>query len=255
MAKLTLEVPTVGEKNTVAEPKVDTALKAIETWANGEVGTANIAAENVSEAMLTKALQEKLTTKIGLTLELKNESFEAVAEKWYIQEKEGATITLPKPTANRMIAVTCANTIKAFKLKPLEGKIYSGLHPAGATVVEVTESASLIVEATGINWFVLAGEEKREQAYSAQTARTLGTEYEPSATRPTFVTLEIVTNGEVRSSASLFVGGVRMGGVQLSKPAEGNATGMASFICPPGLKWKAENVVGSPTVNSSYLTL
>ncbi len=42
MAELKLTIPSTGEKNTVAEPKVDTALTTIRTWANGEVGAVNM---------------------------------------------------------------------------------------------------------------------------------------------------------------------------------------------------------------------
>src|SRR5947207_3956161 len=63
MAKLTLSVPVVGEKRSIAEPKVDTALKEVETWANGNIGSNNIEAKGVTEAMLSTAVQTLLNEK------------------------------------------------------------------------------------------------------------------------------------------------------------------------------------------------
>lgn len=63
MAKLTLSVPIIGEKRTTAEPKVDTALSAIETWANGGVGLENLENAGVTEAKLSAAVQTLLNEK------------------------------------------------------------------------------------------------------------------------------------------------------------------------------------------------
>jgi hypothetical protein len=88
--------------------------------------------------------------------------------------------------------------------------------------------------------------------YSAQvTTRTVGVEYEPSATRPTFVSLELTAAaGAGRVTAS--VGGVRISSMSY---LEGVTFGF-SLIVPPALKWKFTNLSGAnPTIASSYLSL
>jgi hypothetical protein len=215
MTKLTLAVPSTGEKNTVAEPKVDTALKAIETWANGEVGTGNIPAEVLTEAMLVKALQEKLTTKLGLKLQIKNESLEGVSEVFYEMEKESSTLTLPAPTLNRMIGIGTNSIINAVKVTASSGKIFTPQHSAGATTVEVTKLSPIIVLADGSNWLRIAGEEKSEQTYKEKTLTKAEAEagFVLSATRTVFLS----TGSEVTS-----IGGA---------PVKGGGTG---WRIPPG---------------------
>jgi hypothetical protein len=91
--------------------------------------------------------------------------------------------------------------------------------------------------------------------YQAQVTRSAGTEYEPSPTRPTFVVLELADNGEAAHRISVQVGGVTIGNLENLAPAAiGRKT--ISFICPPGVKWKATNVDGTGIVlMSSYLPL
>lgn len=89
------------------------------------------------------------------------------------------------------------------------------------------------------------------QVYGAQTSRQRSTkagenEYEPSASRPTLVVLEVAGS----ASLSIEVGGV----VIASVIAASATTTVATFIVPAGKKWKM--VSASPVgVNSSYLTL
>lgn len=251
MAKLAITPPSVGEKDSVAEPKVGTALQAVETWANGNVGANNIEAKGITEAMLATVLVEKLTTKLGMTTEAKNESLTGVSEKLYIMEKEASTLTLPAPTLNRVIGITCANSINAVKITCSEGKVFSKLHPAGATTVEVTTSSGIVVEATGSNWFVIAGGEKATDISGARTARVVGTEYEPSATRPT----QVIVTIELGAAA---VGEVLVGGVQVSLLKNANVAAIVipiTFVCPPAVLWKVVQGSGTITIASSYLLL
>lgn len=227
MAKLTLSIPVVGEKNSVADPKITTALQVIEKWANGEVGTTSIEAKAITEALLSVGVVEKLTTKIGLNLEKQNASLEGVAEKLYVMEKEGSTLTLPTPTLNRMIGITCASSINAVKVTAVSGKIFSGLNQAGATTVEVTKAETIIVEATGANWVRIAGEEKPEAKYVIKTYTKAEIEagVEPSATRRAEVIIYPPSSGVFVFNG---IGGVVTPVVPANTP----------FIVPPGQTWK-----------------
>ena len=97
------------------------------------------------------------------------------------------------------------------------------------------------------------------QVYGAKTEKTSGTEYEPSASRPTFVVLTAENPGVGSGDNIAMV--VYVGGVIVCE-AEGNggaviATVTASIIVPAGKKWKATIAasVGSPKVFASYLPL
>lgn len=236
MSKLVLTVPTVGELNTVAEPKVDVALAAIETWANGNVGTNNIAAENVTEAMLAKAVQEKLGTKIGLTFKEITLSAEVATTEFIYANKTGITATLPAPTANRMIAVFCGGSATSVKVTCSSGKIY-GDYTEGATTVTLTTYQHILVIASGEHWFIMAGEPKREQKYAAkkeysQAEAEAGVE--TSATRLSYV----VFSGNVPST-------LEIGGVEVP-------TTTRAYLIPPGQKWKT---TGAPSLSVSVLLL
>jgi hypothetical protein len=156
MALLKYLVPATGEDNTSAEPKVDVALAEILKVVNGELTTANLeAGAGITEGQLAAAVQEKLVTKLGLIVTLSNASLTATNEHLYLMEKEGSTLELPTPTANRMVGISCAPGVAAVKLKASSGKIYSGPNPTGATTVEVTTGETLLAVATGANWLLI----------------------------------------------------------------------------------------------------
>jgi hypothetical protein len=71
MTTLKYSVPSIGEKNTVAEPKVDTALSEIKTVVNGEINNENIKEEGIEKKKLSAALQAELASFVGLPLESK----------------------------------------------------------------------------------------------------------------------------------------------------------------------------------------
>ncbi len=208
MTKLTLAVPSVGEKNTVAEPKVDIALKRIEEWANGEVGTANITAEAITEAMLAKGLQEKLVTNVGLTYATSAVSLEGVSGKFYDMSGAGTTLTLPKPIANRLIGVFNNSVGAAVKVKASEGKIY-GDFTEEVTEVSLTLRQHLLLFGSGGYWLIIAGEPKREQTYTAvknYSKAEMEAGVEPSASRTAVVEI-------VGGITGLTVAGVSVEGV------------------------------------------
>lgn len=243
MAKLTLARPTVGEKNTSAEPKVDTALANIETWANGEVGTGNIEAGSVTEGMLVTAVQEKLGGTI-FGLAHKASAISASVANGELLEMTGATTTatLPAATKGRVCGVYAAAA--GIKVKTAAGVI-AGDFITGQATIQLELNQHVVLEAEGTNWRIIAGEPKREQVYGTLVEREGFTEYEPSATRATFVVL----SREGANVTRIVVGGVAVTPNASVIPG----SQIVSFLCPAGVKWKA----CQPTEKlfSSYLPL
>jgi hypothetical protein len=83
--------------------------------------------------------------------------------------------------------------------------------------------------------------------YGAQIERVHNTEYEPSATRPTFVTLEW--------SATSNIAQVRVAGTQIGSFYNASLTTYTfGFLVPPSKKWRILGE-GLSEIRSSYLTL
>ncbi len=90
----------------------------------------------------------------------------------------------------------------------------------------------------------------------AMTARAANTNFEPSATRPTFVTATTFSANAASMVRALFqVGGVEICSAQIEGSGSEKQRTVVSFLVPPALKWKWEAAVGSPEVFSSYLIL
>ena len=75
MTTLSITKPVVGQKNTVAEPAVGTALSVIEAWANGNIDNTNLkaktAAANLGEHEVTETmLSAEVQTKLNSTVEI-----------------------------------------------------------------------------------------------------------------------------------------------------------------------------------------
>lgn len=75
MSILSLILPEIGKPDFTEDPKVNTALTTIETWANGEIdGTNNIKAEGITtasikgEAVTTAKIKEEAVTNKKLEL-------------------------------------------------------------------------------------------------------------------------------------------------------------------------------------------
>lgn len=85
-----------------------------------------------------------------------------------------------------------------------------------------------------------------ENSYGGQVLRSVNTEYEPSATRPVFVVLQMAVEPSK-------INVVIVGNVQIGAFDNGEGQGTFSFICPPKQKWKVtENGSG---LKSSYLIM
>lgn len=237
MTKLTITPPSTGELNTVADPKVVTALQAIEAWANGSVGTNNIEAGSVTEAMLSTAVQTLLGKAVsGLTFAERTTSVEAASGELVYANKTAITITLPAPTVGRSIAVFCGGSATSVKVTCSSGKIY-GDFTEGATTVTLTTYQHLRVVASGEHWFIESGEPKKEAVYStgfkAYSEAEAVAGVAPSATRMAYVVFK-------GGSGSLEIGGVKMlnlsGGV------------VTMYLIPPGQKWKSNAALETQTL-------
>jgi hypothetical protein len=139
MAKVSLVLPVIKEKRTTAEPKVDTALQALETWANGNVGLENMENKGVLEEKLSTALQTKVNEKTaGGTMK---KSIIATEE-----ERTSAvfgTLTTPdevevEMVANGLIAVWFQATWQESVAKTANAALYMN---ANALVITKTTSA------------------------------------------------------------------------------------------------------------------
>lgn len=169
------------------------------------------------------------------------------------QNTSAATFTLPAASANIIIGIYCGGGALSAKVTTSGGAFIFGDFITGSTAtIALTTYQHVTLTSDGTNWFIVAGEPKREQVYSARAKGTSGKEEEPSATRPTQVILEGFNKGA-------FAMIVEVGGVVLTDattPAEasgGNSGQVVSFICPPGIKWKATLSAG--TLEYSYLQL
>ncbi len=175
MSKLSYVIPSTGQKNTVAEPAVDTALTSIQTWANGEIGTGNIEAGTVTEAMLAAAVQTLLNVKSAgsLTVVKKNEaSFSVATGEWVIMEKESSEVKLPAASANRILAVTCANGINAITIKAPVAKTIFGDFLVEETTIVLGKNQHVLLQADGTNWNILAGEPRRTRTMNGPITYT-----------------------------------------------------------------------------------
>ncbi|HXJ92632.1 MAG TPA: hypothetical protein VMT20_07090 [Terriglobia bacterium] len=233
MTSISLEIPTVGEKNTVAEPKVGNSIKKVEEFLNSNKldGATNIKSESIKESNLETTLQEAINKAFaGLTFEQKNASFTAVSGKLYEQIKNSSTVTLPAPTANRYIGIFVGSGTTGVKVKCESGKLY-GDAVVGATEVALAGNQHLLVEANGTNWLILAGEVMSEAKYVAIKTLTkveAEAEVEVSASRPAQVQLIPKEN-----SCAVEVSGISLG------TFTGNSATQLTFRLNPGQKFKA----------------
>lgn len=220
----------------------------------GGVGKVNLGATDFNE----------LATKLNTIF---NEKFLVVKTSAVeITAKAGELVEMTLPSTVNLPKAAAANTtIGVFAAaSPIVVKTTSGEHIWGDFLGEVATSCKLllfqhiIVQYDGTRWLIVAGQPTNENVYGAQTSRAFGTEYEPSANRPTFVT---VVSEKVGAGAPKLVLFIKIGGVLthqqsiLNNAEEGDYVCL-SFICPPKVKWKAEQGAGGEaTLLSSYLTM
>lgn len=168
----------------------------------------------------------------------------------------GSTATLPAATAGQLIGVFAGVTASGVVKITSPSPIYGDFTDAATTINLSFLQHVLLLGGPGY-WLIIAGEPKREQVYGTPTERTPGTEYEPSASRPTYVTLVVETNEEkAQAYVAPTVGGVLLG-QQTSGPGLGRGVCTTQFICPAGVKWAANAgaLTGTAKLRSIYLLL
>jgi len=257
MTAITLVPPVVKEKNTVAEPKVGTAIKAVEEFLNSNKldGATNIKAEGVTETSLTSAVQTKLNQKSsGLELKKQAGSTTAVAGNFYLMETNATTLTLPAPaTANAQVGIGTINGVESSKLKIGVGaKIYGDFTNGGENLT-IFENQHLIVEGDGTNWRILSGEPTNTNLYAAETTITL-VEAEAGVTiskvRPALVTVfaEMTAN----QGLEITVSGKRA--AVATQSASGTITTPMMFRVAASQVWKAKAITAY-TAGVKYTSL
>lgn len=167
-----------------------------------------------------------------------------------------AAITVTSPAAATGAVFTVLANGHAVTVKAASGKIY-GDFIEGATEVKLVGYQHVILVSDGTNWFIIAGEPKREATYGTQVSRTSNTEYEPSATRPTEVIVS-AAQGFTGTNLNCIVwcGGKVVGAITCEgvKTGEQKPSGCCTFVVNPGEKWKAVTASGN-TIESTYRTL
>lgn len=163
-----------------------------------------------------------------------------------------ATINLPAPSATATISVYTGVSSTATIARSGSASIY-GDFISGATSITLAALQHVILNSDGSNWFIVAGEPKREATPGGWTARTPGTEYEASATRPVFVRILVEGKASTSLAYGLTVAGVGDPGETVLPAISGGKVKItSSFWLMPGQKWKA-GVGNIEALDSSYL--
>jgi hypothetical protein len=135
----------------------------------------------------------------------------------------------------------------------------SGDFKVEATSVVLEDYQHLTLTTEGARWLIVAGEPRRDETWGAVTARTSGTSYEPSATRPSFVVVgfEVLGGGAEAMKvgrATVTCSGRNFG---MSAMSNGVSTIFTSFMfyCPPGVTWSTVLELNAINLTSSYMIL
>lgn len=220
MTKLTLIKPEVGGKNTTEEPKVGNALTAIEQVVNGELDSSNIKNESLEEVDFAAAVKTLLAAKVsGLTIRTSTISTTAAnGELIEMLTNAGNTVTLPSPTTVGL-TVGIITPLVSSKLKTPSGLIIGDGFSAATLTFAAGQHATVIAD--GANYFIIAGEPKREQVYAAIKAFTAAeglTGFVFSESRPAVVAVSLTAPGNMQ-----------IGGVTVL-----NSAGLNTYEVPPG---------------------
>src|ERR1700722_9830339 len=157
----------------------------------------------------------------------------------FIQATEPSqVIELPKgSTAGKIIGVYCQSEELEIKSESIIVGDFTN-----SKTMKLTQYQHVLLQggSGSAGWYIISGEPKREQKYSASTARSLSTPYEPSPTRPVAVILTIrneTGGGSIK---------VSVGGNQLYNPSIAVTQEIqVSFKVNPGQKWEITKFSGS----------
>lgn len=244
-------LPELQEPSKTADPRTRNALVALAAFLNGSIGSFNIENGSLTEEDLSTAVKTLLNQKsAGLTFVLSGISLTAKAGEFIDMTTTGTTVTLPAVVASAQVGVFCGGTATSCKVSAAGGaKIYGDFVNA-ATTITLTEHQHVTLQSDGTNWFIIAGEPKREGAYGIRTKRTTGTEYEPSATRPALVILEVTSAAAF--SVLVTCGGVIIGELANASSGSPQPTLSMTFETLAGEKWKPTINSGSPELATVY---
>lgn len=246
-------LPELQEPSKTADPHTRNALVALAAFLNGSIGSFNIENGSLTEEDLSTAVKTLLNQKsAGLTFVLSGISLTAKAGEFIDMTTTGTTVTLPAVVASAQVGVFCGGTATSCKVSAAGGaKIYGDFVNA-ATTITLTEHQHVTLQSDGTNWFIIAGEPKRETAWEAQVTRANETLYTPSASRETEVLVELF-GGSGGSQAEIYVGGTKIAFLTAASPTNHQSVG---FRVGAGVAWQAKQfeAIGSPaaTLKSSY---
>jgi hypothetical protein len=166
-----------------------------------------------------------------------------------VGETSGTTYTLPAPDHGRVASFICGAAATSIKIKQHGADKIYGDSVNAASEITLATLQHVALWSNGTNWFIIAGEPKREGFWGVATPKILNTENTPSTTRPTMVTVHF----QVGASGELWL---FCQTVRIAKWA-GLPTGTPlnyQFYCPAGATWKAEAIDGT-ALEANYLTL
>jgi hypothetical protein len=136
-----------------------------------------------------------------------------------------ATVTLPAVAENALVGVFCSGG--ETTIKTASGNIL-GDFITGAASIKLLLNQHVILQSDGTNWYIIAGEPKREASYvpfkePGLAAAEAGIEVSPTREA------DVIVGGNT--------GAIFANGVEIRTAAEGNSP--LSFVLGPGQKWKA----------------
>jgi hypothetical protein len=222
-------------------------------------GKAKLGATNFKELAerLTAIFKERF-----LSIATHAASYTAVSGELGVQEKAGETTTLPAATTkDRIVGVFCKAA--SCKITTSGGAFIQGdfITIASKTAtITLLEGQHVILQSDGTNWFIIAGEPKREQVYGARTARALATAFTPSTARPTLVVIDLSlepTPGFGKNAKVYVNGGLVTELFAGGHTVESGYRMSTSFTVPAGQTWEVRDGTGSGGVGglfSTYLT-
>lgn len=266
MTELAFPLPEIGEASLSADPRTLEALINIKAWAAGQIDSTNLkalgvtladlAAESVSEAKLTKAVAELLNAKTAGLATKAHTTTESTLKTGEVAEFTGGSSLAAKmpavAPANQYLTVcnflnTEANTVT---LKGEGAKFYGGFVKAANTLI-LLQQQWVTLFSDGTQWQIVAGESKREQVYSGEAVVSKAeweAGVEPSAIRSALVTVIVVSTAEKRCAYTAKVGGKTAGVMFIPPMPATNSTSSLTFEVPPGVKWtlsSVENISGA----------
>lgn len=197
-------------------------------------------------------LAERVTAylKERLTLVTEHGSSFTAASGELIKSTAAITVTLPAPSANAVVELLSNG--HEVKLGAGSALIY-GDFITGSTPLTFLGYQHIRVVSDGTNWFITAGEPKREAKWSAKASRTEKTLYPVSATRPAYVSLMI----KCPSLAPIIEAQVIVGGVEITHIAmigeSAERTWPFSFPIGPGQEWELATTSTGWEIEESHL--